>query len=107
MNQMSTPPNGDVSYLALCASLYFFASSTQHSRPSFVAVVLSIRRVTTVRRNASRGRRAAGDARARLGARGARERVREARKCGRGRPRADALAAARAVVADMTRRAEK
>ena len=34
MNQMSTPPNADFSYLALCASLYFFASSTQHSRPS-------------------------------------------------------------------------
>ena len=104
---MSTPPNADFSYFARCASLYFFASSTQHSRPSFVAVVLWVRRVTMVRRNASRGRRAAGDARARLGARGARERVREARKCGRGRPRADALAAARAVVADMTRRAEK
>ena len=37
MNQMSTPPNADFSYLALCASLYFFASSTQHSLLSFIA----------------------------------------------------------------------
>ena len=28
---MSTPPNADFSYFARCASLYFFASSTQHS----------------------------------------------------------------------------
>jgi len=39
MNQMSTPPNADFSYLALCASLYFFASSTQHSLLSFIARV--------------------------------------------------------------------
>ena len=37
MNQMSTPPNADFSYLALCALLYFFASSTQQSLLSFIA----------------------------------------------------------------------
>ena len=34
-NQRSTPPKGDVSYFFAWASLYFLASSTQHSRPSF------------------------------------------------------------------------
>jgi hypothetical protein len=33
-NHTSTPPNALVSYFFACASLYLFASSTQHSRPS-------------------------------------------------------------------------
>lgn len=34
-NQRSTPPKGDFSYFFAWASLYFLASSTQHSRPFF------------------------------------------------------------------------
>lgn len=95
-NQRSTPPKGDVSYFFAWASLYFLASSTQHSRPSFFVARCAVSTATPRLDGIATGRARTG-----TGSRGLARAAREARAWTR--PRGGAAARTDTAMASIAR----
>ena len=95
-NQRSTPPKGDVSYFFAWASLYFLASSTQHSRPSFFVARCEVSTATPRLDGIATGRARTG-----TGSRGLARAAREARAWTR--PRGGAAAPTDTAMASIAR----
>lgn len=95
-NQRSTPPKGDVSYFFAWASLYFLASSTQHSRPSFFVARCEVSTATPRLDGIATGRARTG-----TGSRGLARAAREARAWTR--PRGGAAARTDTAMASIAR----
>ena len=95
-NQRSTPPKGDVSYFFAWASLYFLASSTQHSRPSFLVARCAVSTATPRLDGIATGRARTG-----TGSRGLARAAREARAWTR--PRGGAAARTDTAMASIAR----